>query len=242
MFRSSARQLGLSMSDTAPKSTKFARSKVLAEELLYSRNVSVIHLHLDVQKAYECGAIATAEHGITLKHGINLEFSKIGRGLSSIDVQVMAANMYLCVDDKSAQAETQEPDGLLFKFVSVSEKASRILKRNFCFPKGKFGNLDGQFCLSDVDKAALIEWVANQGSQSSFSFNKFGVLVQHSEKVAVTTWAFCVHSGSFQDLTQNIGDYCCVYLHNITHTLTYTYCNLIYIHIYICTYIHTYIH
>ena len=178
MFRASARTLGLSMSDTLPKSSKITRSKALAEEVLYHRNVTVIQLHVDVQKAFENEVISTtSDNGLSLKYPLNLEFMKIGRGLSSVPVQVMAADMYLRVEEKDPD-QSPEPERL-FKFMAVSERAGKVLKRNFAFCKGTYP-LDtissGTFCLSDLEKAGVIEWVAAQGTQSCFDFAKLGVL------------------------------------------------------------------
>ena len=149
----------------------------MAEEVLYHRNVTVIQLHVDVQKAFESEVISTLDDGLSLKYPLNLEFMKIGRGLSSVHVQVMAANMYLRVEEQDPD-QSPEPERL-FKFMAVSERAGQILRKNFAFCKGKYP-LDtissGAFCLSDLEKAGVIEWVAAQGTQSCFNFAKLGVL------------------------------------------------------------------
>lgn len=156
--------------------------------MLHYRDLCLLYLEVDVQKAFENGLVTIAEHGITLKEHVDtMTFSKIGVGTNSVPIALMATSMYLQVEEKTPvqQQPVDEADpSLIIKFVGISDRAASIMKRNFCMPKQKCANLQGLFALSDIQKATIIEWVGRQGCQSKFSFKQYGALVQLSNFVA----------------------------------------------------------
>ncbi|CAJ1387754.1 unnamed protein product, partial [Effrenium voratum] len=164
MLRTRARKVGFQLSDCEPKSAKSTRaqSAYAAEELLTARKLGLLKMELNYQEAFEQGHIEITARGVSLVSMLQLDRAPLRLG--SMSVKLTAQENYLMAQREEEAGEVAEAAGLAFKFVGVSSLGGAIIRRNWTISKVKYPT-DWPMCVSDVEKAALLEWVASEGKE-----------------------------------------------------------------------------